>query len=568
MATTTTKTQSAVDPAEEDVYNNPFKTLGRMTLTEAVQETYEHHKKALGAGKPSLQQPKMPKKLIKTAKRSKRHERFEKTPWYLVVAGYVSYALLFLIGHVREAIWGFGPIGCGEDNPIKEKNREGYVPLFASFEAFFLRNIFRRQSDCFNRPIFSVPGATVDVAQKVSEDYGWTFKEIDESRKKTCINMVSYNYLGYAENEGPCTEAAIESIKENGLTRSSVVNEVGRSSIQGKLEETVAKFLGKEDAITMGMGFATNSLNIPQIIGKNSLVISDERNHASLILGLKLSGATVKIFKHNSMDGLEKQIRKGIVEGHPKTGRPFKKVFIVVEGIYSMEGSIVRLPEVVALKKKYGAYIYLDEAHSVGAMGPNGRGVVDYFGLNPADIDIMMGTFTKSFGSAGGYIAGSKDFIAHLRAKNQGMNYATAMSAPVCAQIIASMNDIMDKDNGDGLRRIKQLARNSRYFRQKLQKMGMIVYGHDDSPVVPVMLFVQAKITGFVHGLFKKNIATIGVGYPATDIAEERTRFCVSASHTKEMLDKVIDAIQELSDQDLHICYSRKKKYVNAEIIY
>ena len=131
------------------------------------------------------------------------------------------------------------------------------------------------------------------------------------------------------------------------------------------------------------------------------------------------------------------------IQGHPRTRRPWKKVLIVVEGVYSMEGSIVKLPEIVAIKKKYNAFLYLDEAHSVGAMGPHGRGVVDYFGLNPKDIDIMMGTFTKSFGSAGGYIAGSEALIAHLRCQSHASVYASSVSPPVAMQVIASMEAIM-----------------------------------------------------------------------------------------------------------------------------
>lgn len=157
-----------------------------------------------------------------------------------------------------------------------------------------------------------------------------------------------------------------------------------------------------------GMGFATNSLNIPTLISPGCLVVSDEKNHASIILGLRLSGAVTKVFNHNSMKDLERVLRDSIASGQPKTGKPWKKILIIVEGVFSMEGSIVKLPEIVALKKKYKAYIYLDEAHSIGATGPSGRGVLDLYGVDPKDIDILMGTFTKSFGSAGGYIAGSK----------------------------------------------------------------------------------------------------------------------------------------------------------------
>lgn len=184
--------------------------------------------------------------------------------------------------------------------------------------------------------------------------------------------------------------------------------ELGTNSLHVELEQLTAQFVGVEDSIVFGMGFATNALNLPAFLSPGCLVLSDEKNHASIILGLRLSGAMIRVFKHNNMAHLEKQLQDAIIKGQPKTGAPWKKILIIAEGVYSMEGSIVNLPEIVALKKKYKAYLYLDEAHSIGAMGPRGRGVVDYYGVDPNDIDILMGTFTKSFASSGGYIAGSK----------------------------------------------------------------------------------------------------------------------------------------------------------------
>lgn len=160
-----------------------------------------------------------------------------------------------------------------------------------------------------------------------------------------------------------------------------------------------------------------------------------------------------------------------------------------------MEGSIVRLPEIVAIKKKYKAYLYLDEAHSIGAVGPTGRGVVDYWGCDPQDIDVLMGTFTKSFGSAGGYIAGSRKLVDYLVLNSHAACYASSMAPPVIAQIRRTLETIMGLDgSNEGLRRISQLAENTRYFRDKLIKMGFIVYGNHASPVVPVLFYMPSKI--------------------------------------------------------------------------
>lgn len=232
-----------------------------------------------------------------------------------------------------------------------------------------------------------------------------------------------------------------------------------------------------------------------------------------------------------------------------------------------MEGTICRLPDIVKLKKKYGAYIYLDEAHSVGAMGPNGRGVVDYFGLSAKEIDIMMGTFTKSFGSAGGYIAGSKELIDHLKVNSQASCYATSISPPVAMQVVAAMKQIMNRECA-GLERIQRLADNSRYFRQRLQKMGLIVYGDDDSPVIPVLLIMPAKIRAFVEELkVKYNIATVSVGFPAVPMTKERARFCMSSSHDKKTLDEALEAIDKIADS-LNLRYTRQKRDASREIKY
>lgn len=289
----------------------------------------------------------------------------------------------------------------------KEENREGYVTLYDAFESFYSRYVYRRVRDCWNRPITSVPGAELTLKDRITPDYGWSFEFLGTETR--CLNLGSYNYLGFAEATGTCADEAERTAREMGLALASPRVELGTNKLHLDLEQLTARYLGVEDAIVFGMGFATNALNLPALLYPGCLVLSDEKNHASIILGLRLSGATIKVFKHNNMKDLEKVLRESVVYGNSKAkGAPWKKILIIVEGVYSMEGSIVRLPEIIALKKKYKAYLYVDEAHSIGAMGPNGGGVVDYFGANPKDIDILMGTFTKSFGSAGGYIGGSK----------------------------------------------------------------------------------------------------------------------------------------------------------------
>lgn len=490
----------------------------------------------------------------KPVQKQQTQESFEEAPMWAAVITYIGYFILNIFGYIRDFM---RAVGIEGKKGFSDPSPADFVPLYSEYECFYTRNMYTRIRDCFNRPICSVPGAKITLVDRVSDDYNWTFRKAGSYTE--VLNMGSYNYLGFAENSGKCALDSIEAIKQNGVATGSTRQELGSLKIHKEVEAKLAEFLGVEDSVIFGMGFATNAANIPSLVGKGCLIMSDELNHASIVLGSKLSGATVKTFRHNDSDDLEKKLRDAIVNGQNRTHRQWKKILIIVEGVYSMEGSIVNLPKIIEIKKKYKAYLYLDEAHSIGALGSSGRGVVDYYGCNPRDIDILMGTFTKSFGSAGGYIAGPKKLIDHIRMYSYAHCYATSMSPPVAQQIISSLNIIMGLEQGDeGKKRIAQLAWNSHYFRERLVKMGFIVYGNNDSPVVPLMLYMPAKIRAFNVEMLKRGIAVVTVGFPATRLTESRVRFCLSASHTKEMLDEALKAIDEVGDL-LLLKYSSRK---------
>ncbi|KAK3537253.1 hypothetical protein QTP70_005482 [Hemibagrus guttatus] len=505
-------------------------------------------------------------------------ESYEETPMLVAVLTYMSYGILTIFGYLRDFLRQWKIEKC--HIALEREEQKDFVPLYQDFENFYTRNLYMRIRDSWNRPICSVPGDKMDLVERVSHDYNWTFSYTGRVVKDV-INMGSYNYLGFAEKSGPCADAAAEVTLKHGVGVTSTRREMGNLDRHEELEKLMARFLGVEAAMAFGMGFATNSMNIPALTGKQDnapchkaemvqewfdehnnqfevltpppnspdlnptqhlwdvldkqvrsmeapphnlqdlkdllltswcqipqhtfrdlvesiprwgcLILSDELNHASLVLGARLSGSTIRVFKHNTsnyvnktaskqrialitetgcvdsvfliadMQSLEKLLRDAIVHGQPRTHRPWKKILILVEGIYSMEGSIVRLPEVIALKKKYKAYLYLDEAHSIGALGPRGRGVVDYFNLDPTDVDIMMGTLTKSFGAAGGYIGGRKELIDYLRSHSHSAVYATSMSPPIVEQIFTSMKCIMGEDG-------TTIARNGNKDRKKFEK--------------------------------------------------------------------------------------------------
>lgn len=310
------------------------------------------------------------------------------------------------------------------------------------------------------------------------------------------LNFSSYNYLGFSQNHGPCADAAASETLRNGLVWPSPRAEAGTLALHADLERQIAHFVGQPDAMVISMGFATNATTIPALASRGCLILSDELNHASIAFGARLSGATVRVFKHNDMRDLEAKLRQAIAQGQQQRQqchyRPWKKIWVVVEGLYSMEGTIVDLPRLLELKDRYKFYLYLDEAHSIGALGDHGGGVCDFYGIDPQRVDILMGTFTKSFGAAGGYIAASKEIIDYLRVRNHAYVYAETMPVPVIQQIATATQILLHDEEGQ--RRIRQLRENALYFSSQLRKLGFIIYGDHGSPVIPLLLFTPTKI--------------------------------------------------------------------------
>lgn len=205
--------------------------------------------------------------------------------------------------------------------------------------------------DCFSAPTTGVPGRTVLLLDRVSDDYNFTFKYTGTRTRG--LNISSYNYLGFAQARGGCADAVEDGMRRYGVAVGGSRREGGTSELHLQAEALVARFVGQDDSLISSMGFATNSTIIPALVGKGCLVISDELNHASIRFGVRLSGANVRMFKHNNMKNLEKLLREVISQGQPKTHRPWKKILIIVEGLYSMEGTLVNLPALIELKKRY-----------------------------------------------------------------------------------------------------------------------------------------------------------------------------------------------------------------------
>jgi serine palmitoyltransferase len=461
-------------------------------------------------------------------------------PWYHILIIYVNFALLLFFGYLKDFLALF-PWNRKQET----RTPKGYAPLMKDWESFFTRRMYSRVCDCWNRPIASAPGPWIDVLKREGSNESQEFKLTGESLR--CLNLASYNYLGFADPRGKHVTEVIESLKKYGVSTSSPALELGSTYLHKQLEEMIARFVGKEAALVFGMGYATNSTNIPALADRGDLIISDSMNHASLVMGCRASGAKVKVFKHNDTEDLERVVRESIIEGQPKTHRPWKKIVIVVEGIYSMEGEMCRLPEIVRIKKQYKCYLYVDEAHSIGALGRRGRGVCDFFGIDPKDVDILMGTFTKAFASVGGYIASSKEVIDHLRKTSLGGIYEVSMPPANVQQAISAMKIITGEDGTDlGARKLKALRENANFFRRGLIQRGFQVFGDMDSPVIPMTIYFPAKVPSFSRECLQRGLAVVVVGFPAVSLLSNRVRFCISAAHTKEDLEWALEEIDKI----------------------
>lgn len=467
----------------------------------------------------------------------------DEPPYYYLFTTYISYLILIAFGHVRDF---FGK-RFREENYRHLKPRNGYGALNSDFDNFYVRRLKLRINDCFERPVTGVPGRYITLIDRVTEDQNRHFTFTGTFTDT--LNMSSYNYLGFAQSEGPCADAVEETIKKFGISTVGTRTEAGTQDLHFEVEDLVAKFVGKESSMVFSMGFGTNASVFSALVSKGCLIISDELNHASIRFGSRLSGASIEMFKHNDVKSLEKKLREAISQGQPRTHRPWKKILVVVEGLYSMEGSMCNLPGVLSLKKKYKFNLFIDEAHSIGAIGPRGRGICDYFGIDTREVDILMGTLTKSFGANGGYVAGDKLVIDKLRTLNAAVYYGEAPTPPILAQISSSLRIINGEIiPGQGEERLQRLAFNSRYLRLGLKRLGFIVYGNDDSPIIPLLLFNPAKMPAFSHEMLKRKISVVVVGYPATPLVSSRARFCVSAAHTKDDLDRLLSACDEIGN--------------------
>lgn len=337
------------------------------------------------------------------------------------------------------------------------------------------------------------------------------------------LMFASYNYLGLITHP-KIKKAAIEAIEKYGTGAAGVRLLAGTTKIHEKLEETIAKFKGAEDAVTYSSGYVTNLAAISTLCGRGDLIIIDKLDHASIIDGCILSGADHRTYLHNNMESLEKIL---VNSGN------YTNKLIVVDAVYSMDGDVSNLPEISHLAKKYNAKVMVDEAHSIGVLGKTGHGIEEHFGLKGA-VDIHMGTLSKTIPSIGGYLAGNKDLISYLKHNSRPFIFSASLP-PVAAATAVACFEVIESEP----ERIVNLQKNIKQFRDGLNSMGYDTMGSTTS-IVPILVGEEEGTLKLCQMVNDEGIFICPILFPAIPKDTNRLRAHVLTTHTSQDIDKAL----------------------------
>lgn len=353
------------------------------------------------------------------------------------------------------------------------------------------------------------------------------------------INFSSYNYLGMS-GDPEVGQAAKEAIDRYGTSVSASRLVSGEKKLHRDLERAIADFIGVEDSICYVGGHSTNETTVGHLFGSGDLILHDALAHNSLIQGAILSGARRRPFPHNdwkALDAILTDIR-----------RDYRRVLIAIEGVYSMDGDIPELPKFIEVKKRHKAILMVDEAHSAGVLGPHGRGIGEHFDVHAEDVDLWMGTLSKSFGSCGGYIAGCRAVVEYLKFTAPGFVYSVGMSPPNAAAALASLQILESEPE-----RVGRLQDNSRLFLSLAKSRGLNTGTSKDSPVVPVILGNSMHCLQLSKALNRRGINVQPILYPAVEERAARLRFFITACHSEKQIRHTVDVVaEELSQISKH----------------
>ena len=345
------------------------------------------------------------------------------------------------------------------------------------------------------------------------------------------VNFSSYNYLGMS-GDPIVSRAAQEAIDRYGTSVSASRLVSGEKVVHRELERAISSFIGTQDAIVYVGGHSTNETTIGHLFGPGDLVLHDALAHNSIIQGCILSGARRRPFPHNDWQALDHLLTE--LRGE------YRRVLVAIEGVYSMDGDYPDLPRFIEVKQRHKTFLMVDEAHSAGVMGPHGRGIGEHFDVDAADVDIWMGTLSKSFGSCGGYIAGSKPLVEYLKYTSPGFVYSVGISPPNAAAALASLRLVEEEPE-----RVARLAENSRLFLNLAREQGLNTGMSRDSAVVPVILGNSLHSLQLSQALFARGINVQPILYPAVEESAARLRFFITALHTDQQIRDTVAAVAD-----------------------
>jgi glycine C-acetyltransferase len=349
------------------------------------------------------------------------------------------------------------------------------------------------------------------------------------------INLASNNYLGLTTHP-KLREAAVAAIKKYGVGAGAVRTVSGTMSIHMELEEKIARFKHTEASVVFQSGFTANAGTVSAILGKDDFIISDELNHASIIDGARLSRAKIKVFRHKDVAHAEELLKE-------VAGEPGHKL-LITDGVFSMDGDIAPLPALCDLAEKYGAIMMIDDAHSSGVLGANGRGTVDHFKQH-GRVDIQVGTLSKAIGALGGYVCGSKELIDYLYHRARPFLFSTGHPPSVAATCIAAF-DVLEQEP----ERLDHLWANTRFFKKELGLLGFNIGGVNtpasESPITPVIIGDGRLTMEFSRELFDAGVYTPGITYPTVAEGKARLRTIMTATHTQGQLTKALDIMKKV----------------------
>jgi glycine C-acetyltransferase len=350
---------------------------------------------------------------------------------------------------------------------------------------------------------------------------------------KRVLMFCSNNYLGLS-NHPKLKEAAIRAVETHGAGSGSVRPIAGTMDLHMELERRLARFKDAEASLVYQTGFAANAGLIPQLAGKGDLIVSDELNHGSIIDGVRLSQAERKVYKHADPEDLGK-----VLDESEKASPSFRRILVITDGVFSMDGDIAPLDKVAAIGAEHGAMVYVDDAHGEGVLGDGGRGIVSHFKLPRDRVQVEMGTFSKAFGVVGGHVSGSRDLVNFAYNKSRTWLLSGSHPPAVVAACLAAVGVLENEPE-----HVQRLWENTRYFKKAMGDLGFDI-GKSETPITPVMVGDSGKAKRLSSRLFEIGVFALPIVFPMVAQGKARIRTIMNAALTREDLDFAIGAFEK-----------------------